>query len=375
MKKALLFGTALALGPMAALAADLAPAPRLAPAPVAVAYNPWGGFYGGFSVGWNWGDGTTVTAPQAAAGQPGFYGDTFAGPAFIEAQNRFNAQNTACDGAANCTATDNVFGLPSVGFLGREQEKGGAVITLNAGYNWQFGNLVFGVETDLSALNRRYESAFAGTGASGYQFDYATVIIPGDPTADPPTVDTIIPGSTINGVYTNSTDFATRSRMHWLSTARLRAGFAAGDFLIYATGGLAAGRGSMSASGRVVENFTETTTPTGGVATTTYSASSTTTWAGRTGGGTDFGYAIGGGVEWMTGRGFSLKAEYLYYDLGDQTLLATGTTTTTVNGQTTTAAAPTVRIRQNLDGHIFRVGLNFGFPVAARGVAPVVAAY
>lgn len=333
----------------------------MAPAPALVAYSPWGGFYGGFSVGWNWGDGPSVVLPQAAAGQPGFTADGFAGPVFIDAQTRFNNNVTACNGTPGCIANDGAFALPNVGLVGREQEKGGAVITVNAGYNWQFGSFVLGVETDFSALNRRYESAFAGAvGTDGYQFTY-----PGG---------LIIPGSTVTGTYaiTNS-EFASRSRMNWLTTARLRAGFAAGDFLLYATGGLAAGRNSMSATGRVTETFTETTT---GLLPATYTASSTTTWRGTTGSNTDFGWTIGGGVEWMTGRGFSLKAEYLYYDLGDQTLIATGTTTTTINGQAQAAVvAPTIRLRQAMDGHIFRVGLNFGFPVAQRGVAPVVAAY
>ena len=360
MKRSLFVFTALALAPVSALAADLAPA-RMAPAPAIVAYNPWGGFYGGFSVGWNWGDGTTVTLPQAAAGQPGFVGDTFRGPAFIAAENQFNSQATACAFAIfGCTAVDSTFALPSAGLVGREQEKGGAVITLNAGYNWQFGNFVVGVEGDLSAMNRRYESAFSGSGTADYQFNFNGFIFP---------------GSTVEGDYATASNFASRSRMHWLTTARLRAGFAAGDFLLYATGGIAAGRNSMSASGGVTETFTETTTGFLGTA-TTYSASSTTTWRGSTGGGTDFGWAVGGGVEWMTGRGFSLKAEYLFYDLGDQTLLATGTTSTVVNGgAAVVTTAPTIRIRQSVDGHIFRMGLNFGFPVAQRAAAPVVAAY
>ena len=373
MKKSWLFCTALALAPMSALAADLAPAPRTA---VAIApVSPWAGFYGGFSVGWNWGDGTTVSLPQAAAGQPGFVGDSFRGPAFIDAQNRLSSQSTACSFAlfANCTATDTAFALPSVGYVGREQEKGGGVITLNAGYNWQFGSFVLGVEGDLSGMNRRYESAYAGTGTADYQFDYTAVVIPGIP----PIPDiTLFPQTRVTGLYTQSADFATRSRMSWLTTARVRAGFAAGDFLLYATGGLAAGSSTMSAGGTVTETFVEQTrtgTPLG-APTTTSSASSTTTWRGTTGNSTEFGWAVGGGVEWNTGRGFSLKAEYLYYDLGAQTLVATGTTSTVVNGgAAVVTTAPTVRIRQNVDGQIFRMGLNFGFPVASRGA--VVAAY
>ena len=382
MKKALLLGTALAFGPMAALAADLAPAPRMAPAPALVAYSPWGGFYGGFSVGWNWGsNGSTVTLPQAAAGQPGFVGDAFRGPAFIAGQTRLNQRVTECNADPDCDVTDGVFNLPTNGVLGRETERGGGVISLNAGYNWQFGSFVLGVEGDLSAMNRRHESALATpAGTAGYQVDFNTIA------GDPPSL-----GWRYTGTYAVDSNFSTRARMHWLTTARLRAGFAAGDFLIYATGGLAAGRSSLSLAGTINETFTEQRLDTTLAAPTVpsvpagiYRVTSVTSYRGSAGGGTDFGWTVGGGVEWMTGRGFSLKAEYLYYDLGDQTLLATGTTATTVGtgpagavtaSTTTTTNAASIRLRQAMDGHIFRVGLNFGFPVAQRGVAPVVAAY
>ena len=375
MKKSRLLCFALALAPIGAMAADLAPAPRAA---VAVApVSPWAGFYGGFSVGWNWGsNGSTVTLPQAAAGQPGFVGDAFRGPAFIAGQNQLSTRSTECANDISCSVVDGSFAFPANGVLGRESEKGGGVISLNAGYNWQFGSFVLGVEGDLSAMNRRYESAYASpVGTADYLVDFNTV------------------GGSLGweyrGNYSIDSAFATRSRMEWLTTARLRAGFAAGDFLIYATGGLAAGRSSMSMSGAINEQFVETrlnntvaspvdaVTPAG-----IYRVTSVTNYRGSTNGGTDFGWAVGGGVEWMTGRGFSIKAEYLYYDLGAQTLIATGTTATTVGtgpagtvtaSTTTTAAAAPIRIRQSVDGQIFRVGLNFGFPVASRGA--VVAAY
>jgi outer membrane immunogenic protein len=70
--------------------------------------------------------------------------------------------------------------------------------------------------------------------------------------------------------------------------------------------------------------------------------------------------SFGGGLEWGFAQSWSLKAEYLYYDLGDTTV---------------TAAAPplapfaSVTTFENT-GHILRLGLNYRFgyggPVVAR---------
>jgi opacity protein-like surface antigen len=325
-------------------------------------YNTWGGFYGGFSLGWNRGDGAAVTLPQVTARQPGFDGDSFRGPTFSTAQNRLNTQLQRCLNG-NCDIAGGAhFAVPELGSFSRERERGGAVITLNAGYNWQFGGFVLGLEADLSTMNRRHDSALAGAGTTNYQFVY-------DPLS--------IFRTDINGDYAVTSHLVTRARMRWLTTARLRAGFLAGDCLVYATGGLAAGRSNISVAGMVGETFVEQSRY--GIDDplhTSYSADSKTTWRVSRNSGAEFGWALGGGVEWMTGKGFSLKAEYLYYDLGDQTILAAGATTSTINGRVQPAmtAAP-IRIRQDLNGHIVRVGLNFGFSAAPAPVAPVVAAY
>ena len=367
MKKALLLGAALGLAPAVALGADL-PVASPPPAPVMVTYNQWAGFYGGVSVGWTGGsDRADILFPQTTPNQPGFDGDVYRGPGFLAAQTRYNEQLAVCTGGAPFAegCTYSTFPLANMPFTGRGDNKSGGIITLNTGYNWQFGSFVVGVEGDMSFMDRRYETAFSGSGASGYQFNFP------------------VTGDTVVGVYGIEGDLKTRSSLDWLSTARLRAGYAAGPFLLFATGGIAGGRSSMSASGSISERFRETTTNTAppppailAAPAAVTAATSTTTWSASNSSSTDFGWTLGGGVEWQASPGFSLKAEYLYYDLGSNTLAVTGTTNTTLNRQAQpSAVAPTIRLRQDLNGHIFRVGINFGFAAAPRAAAPVVAAY
>jgi len=384
MKKAILLGAVMGVAPMVAMAADLAPARVVSAAPVIVQFNQWGGFYGGVSFGWhNSRSNSSIGLPQAATGQPGFVGDIYRGEGFLAAHDQFAYRRGGCD--SPCVRTDQNFVLPGISFDERtDGRRNGFVGSLNAGYNWQSGSFVFGVEADVSFLNNRNRSAFYGAGTADYQFDTPAASSGGEFPEVTRQQERFI------GIYDESASLATSARMNWLSTARLRAGFAAGPVLLYATGGLALGGVQMNASGFVNEAFRETRAvgpavgaspgPLG-TAAQTLRVNSATTWDGRRSSNGEFGWTVGLGAEWMMTSGFSLKAEYLYYALGDQTLTASGVTTTTTivgsgsMGTTTTRTAAPITIRQNLDGHIFRVGLNFGFPVAPRPAAPVVAAY
>jgi outer membrane immunogenic protein len=80
---------------------------------------------------------------------------------------------------------------------------------------------------------------------------------------------------------------------HWLSTARARAGYAAGNWLFYATGGAAFANLSRSDS---------LSLPIG----TLVTASQSTTASGWT---------VGAGVEWALAPNWIVRAEYLYVDL------------------------------------------------------------
>lgn len=82
------------------------------------------------------------------------------------------------------------------------------------------------------------------------------------------------------------------------------------------------------------------------------------------------GWTAGGGLEWLFSPNWSLKAEYLYYDLGRVTFGVGGLTQFTERPALFTDL-PVASTRFN--GHIVRVGLNYHFDW--WGPAPVVAKY
>jgi outer membrane immunogenic protein len=132
------------------------------------------------------------------------------------------------------------------------------------------------------------------------------------------------------------------TRLQWLSTARLRGGVAIDRVFFYVTGGLAVGR--ISADDFASWSYLLGLTFAG--------ASSTDT--------TKVGGTVGVGVESLVTSQVSIKAEYLYVDLGDIT-----TTTSFVNAGT---CCDLFTNRRRIQDHIFRLGVNymFGGPVVAK---------
>jgi outer membrane immunogenic protein len=182
------------------------------------------------------------------------------------------------------------------------------------GYNWQNGNWLVGFETD-----------FQGTG----QRDSACVNL----------CEFGIPGilGTVNSIVTQ--------KLPWFGTVRGRLGATFDRTLFYVTGGLAYGRVDTSIS-LVDGAFTSVT-------------SASTTRAGWT---------AGAGVEAALWGNWTGKIEYLYVDLGSQTLFPPN------------VARVSDTVSLNLRDHIVRLGLNYRFgpdagPVAAMPVkAPRLAA-
>jgi outer membrane immunogenic protein len=82
-----------------------------------------------------------------------------------------------------------------------------------AGYNWQNGNVVYGVETDATATTLKT--------------DFNTIL-----------TGTVLPPPTAN----------TNAEVEWYGTARGRLGFAAGPVLFYGTGGLAYGNINLNST-------------------------------------------------------------------------------------------------------------------------------
>ena len=175
------------------------------------------------------------------------------------------------------------------------------------GYNWQFAPYgVFGIEADIG---------YTGINKS------RTV--------------------TIGGVFAGLGNFETQTaQSRWLSTIRGRLGYAAGNLLIYGTGGFAVAELNYNDFVQLLP-----------VATNFHSASSTTT---RTG------WTAGAGVEWKIAPNWSFKAEYLYVGLGDLTY---------VSPNNAIPAATIQHQHNNFHEDIARLGLNYHFnntPIVAK---------
>jgi outer membrane immunogenic protein len=249
--------------------------------------------------------------PIAVYNWTGFYVGLNAGGAWND--TRDNVYPTGCfiDPAVLCggALTNNPLRSDSVRLSGSGFTGGGQV-----GYNWQSGKFVGGIEGDINYLGINDGSSI------------------NRPLAAP-----------LVGNYIHSeTD-----KLQWFGTFRGRAGFTVTpSFLVYATGGLAFG-GVKSASA-------------------TSFAATTDTYAGTLDE-TRVGWTVGGGGEWMIAPKWSIKAEYLYVDLGKTgyTQACTAPGICTSPPQVSPASYQTdLRVREN----IVRVGVNyhFGGPIVAK---------
>jgi outer membrane immunogenic protein len=134
------------------------------------------------------------------------------------------------------------------------------------------------------------------------------------------------------GVDAGATASILKHELDWFGTVRARSGFTpTPELLLYVTGGLAYGEISDSArifstGGGLLGFFTDAES------------------------GTRMGWVVGGGAEAGLPHGWSLKAEYLYVDLGSQTLQLRDDVFTDIFDY---------RVKHRY--HIFRVGLNKRF--------------
>ena len=177
------------------------------------------------------------------------------------------------------------------------------------GYNWQRGKFVYGFEADIQ-----------GADVTGRV--------------------TVTPIIQNNGTPFPSGFLASGERLTWFGTVRGRFGFAPVDrLLLYVTGGFAYGN---------VDYYSETNfRPVG---TTQYLASFSNT---------KIGWTVGAGGEWAFANNWSVKAEYLFIDLGNQNAV--------VNAN---PLLPPFQVAYSwkTQEHIARVGLNYkwGGPIVAR---------
>ena len=270
-------------GAVAAQAADL-PTKKEAPAPIFVPPPfTWTGFYVGANAGAVWGSSGTTTTVYA---------------------NGFPIASATVNGAPGTLATffpGGGIGSGNAGFIGGGQ----------AGYNWQTGAFVLGVETD-----------FDGTSLSRSR--------------------SVIGPTFIDPIF-GLNDFLTKSatiRLDWLGSTRARVGFVAtpdNRLMFYGTGGFAYGGASANLSVfDHVDGFFWN------------SASRSTT---RTG------WTLGGGVEYAWTNNWTFGAEYLYYNLGSRHL----TTVPNLAASNFFGAAIFSDTKVNFDGSVIRARVNYKF--------------
>jgi outer membrane immunogenic protein len=176
----------------------------------------------------------------------------------------------------------------------------GGLFGAQAGYNWQHERWVFGVESDLQYSGQKGEGC----------------------------LDNCVGGHLL------TVDQAIR----WLGTTRGRAGYATASSLFYLTAGLAYGRVDTNGAFQVER----------GTPPVPYSGSTTKA-----------GWVLGGGIETSIATNWSIKAEYLYVDLGR----AGPVTATAVDNEGYTAFIP---IDSRIHDHIIRAGLNYSFAGGGR---------
>ena len=264
-----------------ASAADMAvKAPVVPPAPIFT----WTGFYIGADVGWA-GSRQTATTVGTPAG--------FGAPAIVGA------------GIAGIGVLPMSHGLSDDSVMG----------SIHAGYNWQAGAWVLGLEGDVSVIDRNASSS------------------------QPVLLSFAVPPQ-------NAGPFLVSAHNDWLATVRGRIGYAWDKLMLYGTGGAAFTRTSYNtaytsvgvapAIGPLVANFSSD----------------------------KVGFAVGGGAEWAVSPNWLLRAEYLYYRFdGAQSSMAV------VAGSCVAATGCAfVTNTGDLEFHTARVGLSykFGGPVVAR---------
>ena len=290
------------------------------PPPPSPAPSPWSGFHVGLDGGYAWDPNVYTAAYPVLSGIdtlqtdpiPFGFGGSYSG---------------ITHGQASAISATGMTRPNVAGFVG-----GGQV-----GYDHQFGGaFVVGIEGDIQAASVHGHGAFSGLASTTFS----------DPASCDPEVKIC-------------TDFVRSSvqnekSVNWLGTVRGRFGYlVTPTLLVYGTGGLA--YGGVTGRTSIAQQW-------GG---NEYGPSLISPGAAGSFSGTRTGWTLGGGVEWLFLANWSVKLEYLYYDLGN-VQFASGPLTTILPippsfelPNAYNVALPITHTR--FDGNTFRVGVNFHF--------------
>jgi outer membrane immunogenic protein len=246
-------------------AADMAVSPFFRASPVVIGYN-WQGYYVGANIGWS-------RASSDISWTPNPLGFLTVAPI-----GALLSDVGPITSASSNTLSSN-----------------GAAGGIQSGYNWQWGNVVAGIEGDITFMNNNANLSSA---------------------LPPPAA--------------SFTSLSQSARLAWLLTVRPRLGYAWDNWLFYVTGGWATGKAV----------FSDALLPSdGGSIGTTMSRELS-------------GWTVGAGLEYGLVSGWTLKAEYLYTDLGSTGVLI---------GPSVTSTANVVNTSHTMTDQIARIGFNFRF--------------
>jgi outer membrane immunogenic protein len=238
----------------------------------------WTGFYVGGNAGYGWGSSDVDTDAGGPTFAPGYFAST-----------SFPVINAAGEGT-----------LHPHSFVGGGQ----------LGYNWQAGSIVAGLEADFDYFHMNAARTVSG----------------------------VYPCCAASSPFTLTQSVST----NWLFTARPRVGWAANNWLFYATGGLAVtDLGTSQTFTDPVLSFFN--------ALESINASST-----------KVGWVAGAGVEYGLSRNWSVRAEYLHVDFGSVSGTGALVPTAGLIAQGNTAPNP-FNHSANLTADMVRGGVNYHF--------------
>ena len=197
------------------------------------------------------------------------------------------------------------------------------------GYNRQYSfasyNLLAGIETDMQGIASNKGSGQSPMSAAALSF-------------------------TGHSQFATYSTTAANNYLSYIGTVRGRVGFlATPSLLIYGTGGFAYGQANLS-----LNQFQQFGIAVG--------------WSDSTNSATQVGWTAGGGLEWMFAPNWSIKAEYLYYDLGNQSTQNQFFALSPSGVQWTYGSYAS----RPLNGNIVRAGVNYHVNFVS---APIIAKF
>jgi outer membrane immunogenic protein len=212
--------------------------------------------------------------------------------------------------------------LPAIG-SGSVSESG-IIGGAHAGYNWQFGHLVYGLEGDFEGANLSKSSNCA--------------------------IQSLVTGVSVTtggcGQIANlAVAESFRSALPWQSSARARLGYAFGNVLVYGTGGVAIAG--------IDTRYTEVVSLLPVIATRTEPSFNRTA----------VGFTLGGGVEYAIDANWSVRAEYRFSDFGKPKPIA-------FNQLTNFAPASSgIAVYHSVDESAVLFGISYKFDTSTSTVA------